>query len=115
MIRAWIENLIIAGGLVLFLSLNGCAQIAEFTLKDAQAAKARATIHNDLGGYRCWTFIEQRLLENNLNLEIVGLMDAVEAARVVRLESPELRKRIVEGCGEVFSDVIIEIAKRARR
>ena len=94
---------------------SGCSQIAEFTLKDAQAAKARATIHNDLGGYRCWTFIEQRLLENNLNLEIVGIMDAVEAARVVRLESPELRKRIVEGCGEVFSDVIIEIAKRARR
>ena len=94
---------------------NGCSQIAEFTLKDAQAAKARATIHNDLAGYRCWTFIEQRLLENNFNLEIVGIMDAVEAARVVRLESPELRKRITGGCGEVFSDVIVEIAKRARR
>jgi len=101
--------------IIMAYALSGCSQIADFTLKDAQAAKARATLHSDVAGVRCWTFIETRLQTDDLNPNIVGIMDFVEAARVVRLESPELRKKLTEGCGEVFSDVMVEIAKRVAK
>jgi uncharacterized protein YceK len=100
--------------LIIGLWASGCAQIREFTLKDATAAKTRASLGKDLAGERCWAFIEQRVGENNFNSEIVGIMDAVEAARIVRLQEPELRKQIVASCGEVYSDVMVEMAKRAR-
>jgi hypothetical protein len=97
--------------------LNGCAlteRISEFTLKDAQAALARAERGKDTGGAMCWRFVVERLESNDLTLDIVGIMDMVEAARLARIQAPTIRQEITKNCGEVFADVIVEIGKRAK-
>jgi hypothetical protein len=96
----------------LLLSLSACSQIQEFTLKDARAAKSRAERNADLPGAKCWGFVEAQLVDE-FEAEIAGVMDLVEAARVVRLKAPALRKQISESCGEVLFDLIVELAKKA--
>ena len=101
--------------LIICLSLSGCAQIADFTLKDAQAAKIRAQKAGDAAGERCWAHVETQMLQGAGEFEIAGIMDAIEAARVARLKAPQVRQELVAGCGEVFADVVIELARRAAR
>jgi hypothetical protein len=97
------------------LAFSGCAQIREFTLADAQAAKARALRNGDPAGERCWSYVEAQLIDGAAELDIAGIMDAVEAARIVRLKAPQRRKEISASCGEVFADVIVELAKRGAK
>lgn len=102
--------------LVLCLTLSGCSQIAQFTLHDAQSAKARAQRGGDAAGERCWTYMESMLTSDGMpQPDIAGVMDAVEAARLARLQAPHKRQELMAGCGEVFADVIVELARRAAR
>lgn len=105
-------KILLLAGLIL---VQGCAQVADFTLKDVGAAKARAERNSDASGLRCWQYIEAQLKDGSADLEIAGVMDAVQAARTVRLRAPELRKEIMAGCGEVFADIVIELAKKAAK
>ena len=105
--------------LAFLLSLEmGCTlwtKVEEFTLRDAESALARAERGKDTGGALCWRFVVERIKADDLTLDIVGIMDAIEAARIVRLQAPGLRQQVTQNCGEVFADVIVEIGKRARR
>lgn len=101
--------------LVAVLFANGCSQLQEFAIRDAQAAKTRATLHGDIGGSMCWAFVEKQLQTIDPDLQVLGLMDAVEALRIARLNAPATRQRLVAECGEVFTDIVIELAKRAAK
>lgn len=112
-------RIIKAAALALLLSLEmGCTlwtKVEEFTLRDAESALARAERAKDAAGSMCWRFVVERIKSDDLTLDIVGIMDAIEVARIVRLQAPGLRAAVTQNCGEVFADVIVEIGKRARR
>lgn len=112
-------RIIKAAALVLLLSLElSCAvwtRVEGLTLRDAESALARAERGKDAAGSMCWRFVVERIKSDDLTLDLVGIMDTIEAARIVRLQAPGLRAAVTQNCGEVFADVMVEIGKRARR
>jgi len=107
------RNLIV---LALCLLVGGCALFQEKALLDLRQAEAIARKYKDPAGERCWIYIEAEInAAGILDEDVKGVASIVEVARIIRLYGPERRKEIVAACGEVIMDVMIELAKRARR
>jgi len=102
--------------LALCLLVSGCAFFQEKVLLDLRQAEAIARKYKDPVGEKCWVYIEAEVNSAGiLDEDIKGVASIVEVARIVRLYGPQRRKEIVAACGEVVMDIMIELAKRARR
>ena len=100
--------------IVAVLLFTGCTAVKDFTIKDARSAEARAARHGDQAGEGCWRHIATRMESEAIDGDVVGLMDAVEVARILRLRSAANRTLLTAACAEVFSDILVEIARRGR-